>query len=126
MKHLKRIPVALLVLSIILAFTACAKKSGTTSPPPPHAGAVNAFDSTVYDALVTLQAGIEQASVNPPAGQKPLINKLRAGYTTAYHAYLVYHAAALAGTATPQSQTDLQAQVDQLKSDLSNLSGVTK
>lgn len=110
-------------LALLLALTGCAAKSGSTTPPPPHPGAANAFDSAAYDSLVTIQAGIEQAKVNAPVGQKALLNQIIADYNLAMHAYEAYHAAATAGTAAPTAQADLQAKIDALKTNLASVGG---
>lgn len=86
-----------------------------------HPGAANTFDSTTYDTLIAIQAGIEQAKVGIPDSKKDLLNKVIADYNTAMHAYQVYHSAALAGTATPADQTALQSQVTALQTNLGTL-----
>lgn len=106
----------------VVPFTGCANRTGTTIAPI-HAGAANAFDSGMYDALVTIQAGIEQAKVGVTASQKPLLNRIIADYNIAEKAYAAYHAAAASGSATPAQQQALQTQVDALRSSLSTLGG---
>lgn len=103
------------IVIAVLLLAACAQHA------PVHPGAVNAFDSSAYDALVTIQAAIEQAKVNVPVAQKPLLNKIIADYNVAHQAYVVYHSAAVAGTADPTAQANLQAQIDALKSAVASL-----
>jgi len=121
---------AISLLLIALSFGACASKSGTTPPPPSHPGAVNAFDSTAYDALVSAQAAIEQAKVGIPQSQKALLNKIITGYNKAESAYVAYHTLALSLQAKPDAtqssqlatqQAALQGQIDALTSQISTL-----
>ncbi len=122
MNRISRFRLLAVTVMVLALFTGCAKTSGTSTVAPPiHAGAANAFDSSVYDALVTVQAAIEAAKPGIPAGKKALLNQIIADYNVAEKAYVNYHNLAIAGTATPAQQTALQAQVDSLKTKLGGL-----
>lgn len=116
----RRLRIAPLVCALAL-FVGCATHSGVTAPPPPHAGAANAFDSATWDALVTIQAGIEKAKTVVTPDKKALLNQVISVYNKAERTYEVYHSAAIAGTATPAQQAELQTQVDQLKTNFATL-----
>jgi hypothetical protein len=96
-------------LAVFLLMSAC----GTTTAT--HPGAVNSFDSTTYDALLTAQAAIEAAKplATTPA-LKTAVNAAIQAYDVAESAYVAYHAAAVAGTATTAQQSALQTQVNSL------------
>jgi hypothetical protein len=91
-----------------------------------HPGSANTFDSTTYDALVTIQGAIEQAKIGVTDANKPLLNKIIAGYNAAESAYTTYHQAALAGNATAAQQTALQNQVASIQADIAKLKGPAK
>ena len=116
-----------------LSMTGCAKSGASSSvPAAPRPGSANAFDSATFDALVTIQAGIEQAKIGVTPTRKPLLTRTIADYNLAERAYQAYHAAANAPNQTATQQqaiaaqaANLQGQIDGLKANLSTL-GVTK
>jgi hypothetical protein len=90
-----------LILAALL-LTGCATR-------PIHPGAANTFDSDSFDALVVANSVIVNTKTDLTAGAfaptlvpsiKAALNDLITAYDTADAAYLVYHAAAVAGTAT--------------------------
>jgi hypothetical protein len=107
----------LLAISLLLVMlTGCA---GTKAPV--HPGAANTFDSTTYDTLVTMKAGIEQAKVGISDANKPLLNRVIDGWNAADALYKSYHTAALAGKATQADQDALAAKVASVNADLNTL-----
>lgn len=87
------------------------------SAPVQHPGSVNLIDSQLYDTLLTLQSGIEEAKVQfagNAAARAPL-NKIIASYSAAQDAYKAWHAAG-AGDASA-----LTLQINAVKSDLASL-----
>lgn len=123
---LKRI-LSAIALSVALALfipatvtlTGCAGSTAAVA----HPGQINAVDGQLFDALVTIQAGIEVASTefsaNPTA--KPLLNKIRAAYTDALHAYQAYHKAAVSN---PAQEGAIQQQIVALNSQLAAVNQV--
>jgi hypothetical protein len=99
-----------ILLGCCLLLVSCATTTAT------HPGAVNAFDSTTYDVLLTAQAAIEAAKplATTPA-LKTAINAAIQAYDVAESAYVAYHTAAVAGTATAAQQSALQTQIGNLK-----------
>lgn len=80
---------------------------------PLHPGAANAFDSSAYDALLVADNIIQTtktdlASNAFPANIAPAVktalNNMITAYNVADISYKAYHAAAIAGTATPAQQ----------------------
>lgn len=104
-------------LTLVLALaTGCA--SSSTGSPRTQPGAANATDSQIYDALVSVQASIEQAKVefgSDPRAKAPL-NRLITGYNAAEDAYKSYHQLAVAGH--PPDPATLQAQIAALIQDV--------
>jgi outer membrane murein-binding lipoprotein Lpp len=109
---------ASLVLALLLA--GCAAR-------PLHPGAANKYDSDSYDAVLVAHSVIETtktdlannafpASIAPNV--KAALNALIVSYDVAQKAYVIYHNAALAGTAT-------SAQSNELTSDLSDMNAKT-
>jgi hypothetical protein len=79
-----------------------------------HPGAANKFDSDSYDAVLVAHSVIETTKTDLAnnafpasiAGNvKTALNDLIKAYDTADAAYIAYHNAALAGTATPAQST---------------------
>lgn len=75
------------LLVIIALLSSCA------APTIQHPGALNSFDSTAYDTLITEQAAIEQAKVNISNFPqfKVQLNNVILQYNTTMEAYKVYH-----------------------------------
>lgn len=73
--------------------------SACTNPTVQHPGAINAFDNTAYDTLITEQAAIEQAKVNIAQFPqfKNQLNNVIAQYNVTMEAYKVYHNAGALG-----------------------------
>ena len=74
-----------------------------------HPGSPNAYDSTIYDALIASHSVIETTKTDLTAGAFPAsiignvkvaVNDLVAAYNALDTAYQSYHGAALTGTAT--------------------------
>lgn len=107
LESMRKILLLALALSLPFGLTSCSNPATVT-----HPGAVNAFDSNAYDALITAQAAIEQAKVGIAPQYKTQLNQVIAGYNAAMHAYQVYHAAAVAGSSPDPAA--LQAQISQL------------
>ena len=105
---------AILTLCVLLA--GCAAKK-------PVVGSANQFDSDAYLTLVTADTTIQatKAALAIPAGQpgsftasqaavvKTALNGLIAVYNIADSDYQIYHAAALAGTATAAQQSKVSS-----------------
>lgn len=111
---------ATFAICLALTLGACAK-TATVS----HPGAVNAFDSNTYDALVTAQGAIDTARpLATTATQKAILNKVIASYQEAKAAYLVYHNAAVVGGAP--DTTTLAADIVSLTASTANLVATIK
>ena len=108
-KHFKAyLMAAALSLVVSVVFAGCGNPATA-----PHPGAVNSFDSTTYDALLTVQAGLNTAKAQfgaNPAAKVPLNTAIQA-YDAAMVAYKAYHTAAATGASTPAQQTALQTQL---------------
>ncbi len=111
------------IASLVIALSLAAG----CSAPVQHPGAVSTFDSTTYDALTVAQAAIEQAKTSfgptPSATIKTLLNNAITAYNVAEAAYMAYHQAAVAGTATPAAQTGLQMQLVSMNASIAALKG---
>ncbi len=107
-----------IAMCLLISITGC----GTSAPATiSHPGAINAFDSNVFDALVTIQAGLDEARAQAPMASpafRTLLNQAIAAYNTAMNSYKVYHTTA---SADPAAQAALQMQIDALKVNLANL-----
>jgi hypothetical protein len=116
-------------LLLVLLLAGCAAR---------HSGTANTFDSGTYDALLTTDSVIQSTKTALAQGQFPAsilgnvktaLNDLIAAYDAADLAYCgvpvagtttgtlscapgSYHAAAMAGTATPAQQAAVQADVN--------------
>lgn len=108
---------AMLIFSTAL-FGGCAAR-------PIHPGAANPFDSTSYDTLIVTHSVIESTKADLAANKfsatlapkvKDALNYLIQAYDVADTAYLSYHAAAIAGTATAADQAALQAKISNVSS----------
>lgn len=117
----KRHRFTILVLALGLTLGGCAAR-------PPHPGSANSYDSNAYDALIVSHSVIESTKTDLAnnafpasiAGNvKTALNDLITGYNVADQAYQVYHASALAGTAT-------LAQSNFLTSALNNVNSKTQ
>lgn len=99
-----------LILILALLLYSCAK------PTVIHPGAINSFDSTAYDTLITEQAAIEQAklSITQFPAAKPTLNKVIDQYNVTYEAYKAYHASG-------GDQATLQAQINSLVTNVASL-----
>lgn len=98
-----------------------------------HPGSANTFDSDTYDTLLVTNATITQTKVELTQGafsadQVPLVktalNTLITAYDEADTVYIVYHTAALAGTATTDQQTAVTAAITKVNSAASALVSV--
>ena len=96
-------------LIAVLILAGCAAR-------PIHPGAANVFDSNAYDSVLVAHSVIETTKTDLANGAFPAsiagnvktaLNALIASYDAADKLYLVYHSAALAGTATTAQSTDL-------------------
>src|SRR6185369_14413075 len=85
---------------LVLTLTSCA------SAPIQHPGAINAFDSNAYDALITEQAAIEQAksNINSFPQFKTQLNNVIAQYNVTMDAYKTYHSVGSGDTVALQNQ----------------------
>ena len=88
-----------------------------------HPGAANAFDSSAFDTLDITHGVIENTKTDIAAGAfdaslvpniKAALNDLIVAYNVADSAYLVYHVAALSGTATVAQTNALTAGLQQV------------
>lgn len=107
---------------LLLALALCVPgiTTGCASGTAQHPGSINAFDSQAFDALLTIQAGIESAKVqfaNTPAAKEPL-DKIRAAYNATMNAYKVYHQAA---SKDPITEADIRLRIDGVKTSLAAL-----
>lgn len=93
--------------TLAVIFTACAAR-------PIHPGAANAFDSGAYDSVLVTHTVIETTKTdlannafpaNIAPAVKTALNALITSYDAADAAYIAYHNAALAGTATAAQST---------------------
>jgi len=100
-----------------------------------HPGAVNKFDSDSWDALLTAQTMLEQASADPtitgdPAS-KAVLNKAIAAYDTAESAWQLWHSSAVAAKAAGNAAAvgdspQLSAQIAELVADVGQLRTLLK
>lgn len=97
---------------------------------PIHPGAANSFDSHSYDALIVTHSVIESTKADIAANSIPVtlapnvkkaLNDLINGYNIADSAYLIYHAAALAGNATSAQGTALTQALSNVNSQTATL-----
>jgi hypothetical protein len=95
-----------------------------------HPGTANAFDSSTFDTLLVTHNTIEQTKSALAAGSFPVaiagnvktaLNALIKVYDDADTAYLAYHAAAMAGTATPAQSSAVTAGLSNVSSATTNL-----
>ena len=103
---------ALFLLSAIVAIST----AGGCAARVVHPGAANTFDSSAYDSVLIAHSVIETTKTDLAnnafpasiAGNvKTALNDLIKAYDTADSAYIAYHNAALAGTATAAQSTAL-------------------
>ena len=85
----------------------------------PHPGAVSAFDSQAYDALLVAQEVIIQAKASfavggLPAGSKPVLNRAIESYNVARASWLTYRSVAQAGQDPQVAATKLTAALTEL------------
>lgn len=97
---------------------------------PLHPGSANAFDSNSFDSLIVVKNVIDSTRTdlannafpaNITGNVKTALNALIQAYNIADSAYLTYHAAAIAGTATPAQQADVQAKLNTMNNGVSTL-----
>jgi len=121
MRRITLIPLLALILTI-----GCTKNP--VSAPIP--GSANAFDSSSYLTLVTTDSVIQSTKVDLTAGNfsasvaptvKSALNILIQAYDVANTAYLAYHTAALANTATPAQQQAVASNLSTMEAATSNL-----
>ncbi len=109
-----------IALALCLCLAGC--KASTTTPPAALApGAVNSFDQTAYQTLMTVQATLNSLSssiTNDPklAGLKAPLNQAIGDYDLALVAWQTYHAAA-----TTANQAAVAAAVTKVQADATNL-----
>lgn len=110
---MKKFLIAILVGASLLS--GCATKGAKS-----HPNAINAFDSTAYDTLVTAQAAIEaaKADIGAHPEAKDVLNKAIATYNSAEAAYSIYHS-----LGDPSQQVELQKQLSDL---IASVGGVEK
>lgn len=122
---MKKLTLAL-ILCVMGLTAACANRPASAPIP----GAVNSFDSDTYLTLVTAKGIIDQVKVDLannafPAAWVANIKKAVNGAITAYNvadlSYQSYHAAALAGQATPAQQAAVGSAVTNLNSAVSSI-----
>jgi hypothetical protein len=96
----------LAICVLAIALTGCAAHKN-------HPGAANAFDSDSYDTLLVTDTVIQSTKADLTAGTVPAaisaqvktaLNVLIEAYDIADASYIVYHTAAVAGTATAAQQ----------------------
>lgn len=108
-----------LILSLgLLTLVGCSVSNPTTTSTP---SAPQSVDLTLARSLLAAQSSIEQATtlvVKYPS-YKVTLNQIIAAYNTAESAYLVYHAALVAGT--NPDPTVIQAQVLKVVQDAATL-----
>jgi hypothetical protein len=116
-QHMRSSPrrmLSLFLILLVLTFTGCAAR-------PIHPGSPNKFDSTAYDTLLVADNVIKNTKADLAANKFPAsitpnvitaLNDLVKFYNLADQAYRDYHAAALAGTATPSDQNALQGKLN--------------
>lgn len=104
----------LLILAISL-ISSCA------SAPVQHPGALNSFDNTAYDTLISEQAAINQAktTIAQYPQMKATLNAAIDQYNITENAYKVYHTALVQGTKPDQAA--LQAQINLLVTNVAML-----
>lgn len=124
----KRIQLTL-ILCVILASLGC----GTQAAKAPIPGSVNQFDSDTYLALVTAYNIIEstksalannQFPASIAGNVKTAVNDLVKAYNAADASYLIYHNAALAGTATAAQQSTVTGNLAQVQFSTTNLTTI--
>ena len=95
----------LMILMLLAATT-----FSCTTPTIQHPGALNSFDSTAYDTLITEQAAIEQAKISVATFPqfKTQLNNVITQYNVTMEAYKVYH------NAGSGEVTNLQTQINSL------------
>jgi hypothetical protein len=103
---------AVFVLALALSLSGCAAQKV-------HPGAANSFDSAAYDSLLVAHSIIEttkqelSTSATYPASIAPGVRNTLAylidSYDVAQRAYMIYHAAAMNGTATTQQSDTVSA-----------------
>ncbi len=120
---MKRLAVTVLFLASLLA--GCATKNYVV-----HPGAFNIFDSQSYDTLVVTHSVIETTKadlvaskfpVSIAGGVKAALNGLIDAYDVADSSYLVYHAAAAAGTVTAAQQSAVSSAILNVNAATTNL-----
>jgi hypothetical protein len=120
----KKVTIAGLFLVLYLA--GCAAR-------PLHPGAINAFDSASFDSLTVVKGVIDStrtdlannAFPSSIAGSvKTALNALIQSYNIADVAYQAYHTAAIAGTATPEQQADVQTKLNTMNNGVTALTAV--
>jgi len=104
-----------LILLLALSLSGCAPRATI------HPGAANQIDSNFYDTLFVTNNVIESTKLDLSANKFPpsitpnivtALNKLVSLYNLADQEYKLYHASALAGTATPAQQQALQFKIN--------------
>lgn len=95
---------------------------------PLHPGAVNKFDSTTYDVLLTAKSVIDTSRDEFSKGLlpdrlKPLVNDIVVAYDKANPIYQSWHNAMAEGKATPDQLTALNAALDALNKTIAAFKG---
>jgi hypothetical protein len=114
------------LLFLSLSLVGC-HATAPTPPPPPLAGAVNAFDQTSYQTLIAVQATLTSLNnsykANPTglASLKAILDQAANDYNLAELTWQTYHTAA-----TAVNQAAVTAALTKVQSDLAATAGATK
>ena len=112
----------LALMAALLVPIGCKSATAPTPPPPPIAGALNAFDQTSYQTLIAVQATITSLNnsykANPAglASLKPILDQAAADYNLAELTWQTYHSAA-----TAANQAAVTASLTKVQSDLASV-----
>lgn len=114
MKTFNRV-ISSLVLTFGLGLGGCQKITV-----PNHPGAVNSVDNLLYDTILTTRGVIEEAKVQFAGDAKTLavINTIIPRFNRVEVSYKAYHSALVAGKGDPGGLTQLQGELDAVKSAL--------
>jgi len=115
---MKRIFAAIALAGALFAPVGC--HNTNMAPTPPLINSVNAFDSTSYRSLITLQASLNSLKASIAADStnlgslKPTLNQAIADFNVAQTAWKIYHA-------TQSNQQDVTDTLNKTQGDISNL-----
>ena len=117
-------------MKTVAVFLSCLLMAGCLSNPKPVVGSANQFDSDTYLALVGVDTTIKSTETALNNGTftgkvqtdvYDATNALITAYSVADTAYLAYHTAALAGTATAAQQADVSTKLQAAQSAINAL-----